>query len=601
MKSLVTTQHGQVLVANGEITVEINGERRLIASGEQLPVGATLFIPENAELEIAYEDGAIYSSQAAQSQISGTSDIDLSALDEIAAIQALIASGEDPTEGPETAAGAGTNGNEGGDFVSLGRSAEETQADSGFNTAAAPQSSFSVFNNESISSNDSPSIITNDSYTIEENGIATGNLLDNDFDNDTELTVDTFTVNGDTFTAGTEVELEGGTLVINEDGTFTFTPNDNWNGTLPDIIYTTNTGETGTVTIEVTPVDDPSILANDSNTVDEDTVATGNVLDNDSDIDNDLSVVSFEVNGETHTAGTTVELEGGKLVINADGSYTFTPNENWNGTVPVITYTTNTGSTATLTLEVTPVDDASILANDSNTVAEDTAATGNVLDNDSDIDNDLSVVSFEVDGDTYTAGTTVELEGGELVINEDGSYTFTPNDNWNGTLPVITYTTNTSSTATLTIEVTPVNDTPEFRSGNDAAGDAANVDAYDFGELNEGATSGTVVGTVIADDPDAGDSLSYSFEGGALTNGVFTINATTGVITLNQDIDDADLGTFNFNVVVTDTAGLTDIAAVTIDLNNVNEAPEFRSGIDVSGITGSVVTRAEFRSFIDVV
>ncbi|WP_220783883.1 Ig-like domain-containing protein, partial [Shewanella sairae] len=66
-------------------------------------------------------------------------------------------------------------------------------------------------------------------------------------------------------------------------------------------------------------------------------------------------------------------------------------NENWNGSVPVITYTTNTGSSATLTLEVTPVDDASILANDSNTFAEDTTATGNVLDNDTDIDNDLSV------------------------------------------------------------------------------------------------------------------------------------------------------------------------------------------------------------------
>ncbi|WP_220741696.1 Ig-like domain-containing protein, partial [Shewanella schlegeliana] len=96
----------------------------------------------------------------------------------------------------------------------------------------------------------------------------------------------------------------------------------------------------------VSPVDDPSILANDSNTIAEDTVATGNVLDNDSDIDNDLSVVSFEVNGETYTAGTTVELEGGSLVINEDGSYTFTPNDNWNGTVPVITYTTNTGESA---------------------------------------------------------------------------------------------------------------------------------------------------------------------------------------------------------------------------------------------------------------
>ncbi|WP_351090271.1 Ig-like domain-containing protein, partial [Shewanella sp. S1-49-MNA-CIBAN-0167] len=75
----------------------------------------------------------------------------------------------------------------------------------------------------------------------------------------------------------------------------------------------------------------------------------------------------------------------------------------WNGQVPVITYTTNTGETATLTIQVTPVNDASVLVNDSNSVAEDTAATGNVLDNDSDVDSDLSVVSFEVDGQTYSA------------------------------------------------------------------------------------------------------------------------------------------------------------------------------------------------------
>ncbi|MEZ9821950.1 Ig-like domain-containing protein, partial [Shewanella sp. 10N.286.45.A1] len=66
-----------------------------------------------------------------------------------------------------------------------------------------------------------------------------------------------------------------------------------------------------------------------------------------------------------------VELDGGNVVINEDGSYTFTPNENWNGNVPVITYTTNTGSTATLTIEVTPVDDPSQLVNDSNTIEED--------------------------------------------------------------------------------------------------------------------------------------------------------------------------------------------------------------------------------------
>ncbi|PHQ73781.1 MAG: hypothetical protein COB74_07610, partial [Shewanella sp.] len=305
---------------------------------------------------------------------------------------------------------------------------------------------------------DVESILANDTNTINEDSVATGNVLDNDSDIDNDLSVVSFEVDGDTYTAGTTVQLEGGTLVINEDGTYTFTPNDNWNGTVPVITYTTNTGSTATLTLNVIAIDDPSIVNNDSNTISEGETATGNVLDNDSDVDDDLTVVSFHIDGITYDAGVYVSVEGGFVVINEDGSYSFTPESNWNGTLPVITYTTNTGSTATLTLEVTPVDDPSVLANDSNTVAEDSVAIGNVLDNDSDIDNDLSVVSFEVNGETHAAGTTVELEGGELVINADGSYSFTPNDNWNGTVPVITYTTNTGSTATLTLEVTPVAD-----------------------------------------------------------------------------------------------------------------------------------------------
>ncbi|WP_299571961.1 retention module-containing protein, partial [uncultured Shewanella sp.] len=208
--------------------------------------------------------------------------------------------------------------------------------------------------------------------------------------------------------------------------------------------------------------DIPTIAVNDNITVAEDTVAEGNVLANDSDNDDTLSVTSFEINGETYPAGTSVTVDEGILVLNADGSYSFTPNENWNGNVPVITYTTNTGATATLTIEVTPVDDASVLVNDTNTVAEDTPATGNVLNNDGDVDNDLTVVSYEVDSQTIVAGTAVQLDGGSLIINEDGSYTFTPNENWNGNVPVITYTTNTGATATLTIEVTPADDPSDF-------------------------------------------------------------------------------------------------------------------------------------------
>ncbi|MDH4565090.1 RTX toxin, partial [Pseudomonas sp. BN414] len=94
--------------------------------------------------------------------------------------------------------------------------------------------------------------------------------------------------------------------------------------------------------------------------------------------------------GTTYSAGQTATLSGvGTLVINSDGSFTFTPAPNYNGPVPTATYTVTDG-TATDTGElsfgsVTPVDDASVLAADSNSVAEDSSATGNVLGNDSDV------------------------------------------------------------------------------------------------------------------------------------------------------------------------------------------------------------------------
>ncbi|MDP5147066.1 retention module-containing protein, partial [Shewanella sp. ULN5] len=461
MGTLTTSKTGTLTETQSNISLSADNKLTSVQLGQIIPSESVLVFDDNARFVITFDDGTVYSTDGdTLPQSASSAEIaNLDALDEIEALQALIASGEDPTaELPETAAGTPTGNQGDSGFVSLARTGDETIANAGFNTAAQPAAAPLAQDDTPITLNDIPSVLVNDSQTIAEDTVATGNVLDNDSDIDSDLAVVSFEVEGQSYAAGSEVTLENGVLVINADGSYTFTPNENWNGQVPVITYTTNTGLTATLTIEVTPVDDASVLANDSQTIAEDTVATGNVLDNDSDVDSDLAVVSFEVEGQSYAAGTEVTLENGMLVLNADGSYTFTPNENWNGQVPVITYTTNTGATATLIIEITPVDDPTVTENDSGVAAEDTPVTGNVLDNDSDPDSDLSVVSFEINGETYPVGTEVVLEGGVLVINADGSYTFTPNDNWNGQVPVITYTTNTGATATLTIEITPVDD-----------------------------------------------------------------------------------------------------------------------------------------------
>ncbi|MDH4565073.1 tandem-95 repeat protein, partial [Pseudomonas sp. BN414] len=324
-----------------------------------------------------------------------------------------------------------------------------------------------------------------------------GNVLDNDSDVDNTLTVASFTVTGitGTFSAGSSAVIAGvGTLTIAADGDYTFTPAQNWNGSVPQVTYTTNTGSNSTLDITVTPVNDASVLAPDTKTVAEDNPATGNVLDNDIDVDNTLTVASFSVTGLTGSfnAGDTATIANvGAFTLGSNGDYSFTPAANWNGSVPQVTYTTNTGSNSTLNITVTPVDDASALIADTETVAEDNPATGNVLGNDSDVDNTLTVASFTVSGvtGTFTAGSNAVIAGiGTLTIAANGNYTFTPVQNWNGDVPQVTYTTNTGSESTLDITVTPVNDAPQ----TNATSATGNEDTVIAVNLNGSDVDGTV-------------------------------------------------------------------------------------------------------------
>ncbi|WP_319014256.1 type I secretion C-terminal target domain-containing protein [Shewanella xiamenensis] len=102
------------------------------------------------------------------------------------------------------------------------------------------------------------------------------------------------------------------------------------------------------------------IYANDDRfTEQEDQLVTGQLLTNDHS--SNTSIVSFTVmyNGTltSFNAGQTVALSIGSLLIQANGEFKFIPNQHWSGDVPPVTYTTNTGDTATLNITVQPVAD----------------------------------------------------------------------------------------------------------------------------------------------------------------------------------------------------------------------------------------------------
>src|SRR6185295_12390718 len=218
-----------------------------------------------------------------------------------------------------------------------------------------------------------------------------------------------------------------GSVVNNGDGTVTYTPDADYNGS-DSYTYTVTAGgvtETATVNVTINAVAD---IADDSDSTNEDTAVTTNVLAND----------TFE--GSPSVTAVTQGAHG-SVLNNGDGTVTYTPNADYNGP-DSYTYTVTSGGvteTTTVTVTVSPV--ADIVA-DSATTNEDTAVTTNVLAND----------TFEDAGAAVTSMT--QGAHGSVVNNGDGTVTYTPNADYNGS-DSYTYTvTSGGVTETATVNVT---------------------------------------------------------------------------------------------------------------------------------------------------
>jgi large repetitive protein len=217
----------------------------------------------------------------------------------------------------------------------------------------------------------------------------------------------------------------------------------------------------------------------------------------------------------------------GTVVINPDGTITFTPDPNFNGPT-TITYQISDGqggfSTATISVNVAPVNDPPVAVNDVATMDEDTTLRIPVLVNDTDRDGDPLRV------------TAASTPNGTVAINPDGTISFTPTRDFFGTA-TITYTITDgnggTSTATVTVTVRDVNELP-------VDGDEALT------------TIGGVVNTINvlanATDPDR-DRLSIFFA---------EVESGQGTVTINPD------GTLNF-VAPQDFSGIAVIRYIVSD------------------------------------
>ncbi|WP_139123285.1 tandem-95 repeat protein, partial [Vibrio parahaemolyticus] len=235
-------------------------------------------------------------------------------------------------------------------------------------------------------------------------------------------------------------------LVSIENGIATISPTADWNGS--ETLTFTATDPSGesvsqTVDFTVAPVVD---IEADSADVVEDTPTIINVLGNDTFEGKDKVVSLDAENGP----------KNGTVIVNNDGTVTYTPDDNYVGK-DTFTYVVTSGGVSestTVTVNVTPVNYAPVAKDDIATTQEDTAVTIDVLPNDTDVDGDkLSIQSASV---PETQGT-VEIVDGKLV--------FTPAKNYHGDAK-ITYTVTDgqlTDEAKVTVTVNPVNDAPTIK------------------------------------------------------------------------------------------------------------------------------------------
>ncbi len=216
----------------------------------------------------------------------------------------------------------------------------------------------------------SPPNAENDTYEVATNAtlnIGVPGVLGNDTDADGDtLVVTQYLINSITYSAGNPANLTEGTITINANGGFTFTPAANYNGNIPVINYSISDGtSTDTANLAISIINTAPPVANDDyDTVEVNTtlnVPASGVLVNDNDPDNNsLLIVDFTVNGTVYTVGQIASLAEGDFTMNSDGSFSFVPTPNYTGNVPTINYTVSDGtftSTANLLLTVEPITD----------------------------------------------------------------------------------------------------------------------------------------------------------------------------------------------------------------------------------------------------
>ncbi len=350
--------------------------------------------------------------------------------------------------------------------------------------------------------------------------------------------------------------------------TVIYTPAANYNGQ-DNFAFKANDGAfdstVATVSLAVLPVNDAPVASNGTAQTNEDNPILITLSGTDFDSNGlTFSIVISPSNGSLSAIGapscTAVPNNTGTPGTNCTATVTYTPGANSGGS-DSFTFRVNDGAVdsnaATISMVVNVINDAPVASADFYNTNEDTVlSTGapGVLGNDNDIDTPAANLSAVlVSAPSHPASFT---------FNPDGSFSYTPAANYNGT-DTFTYKVKDGSTdsneATVTIAVNPVNDAPV------ATNDVYNTD--------EDTSLDVLARGVLANDNDIDTPQAD------LTAILVTGPSHAASFTLNPDgsfsyapatnFNGADSFTYKANDGVSDS----NLAMVTIAVNPVNDAP----------------------------
>ncbi|MDZ5460922.1 cadherin-like domain-containing protein [Azohydromonas lata] len=300
-----------------------------------------------------------------------------------------------------------------------------------------------------------------------------------------------------------------GTLADNGDGTWSFAPSANFNGTVA-LAYDVVDGHGGTVaatqSLNVAAV-------NDAPTGSASAVLAAGTEDNAYTITATSLLQGFtDVDGDT-LAVANLTATNGTLANNGNGSWTFSPAANYNGTVQ-LSYSVTDGhggsAAATQSFSLAAVNDAP-------TGSASAALAAGTEDNAYTISATSLLQGFsDVDGDTL-AVANLTATNGTLANNGDGSWTFSPAANYNGTVQLsysVTDGHGGSAAAAQSFNIAAVNDAPDIRlTGLDSASKT----------LKETDAGLSTSGTLSINDVDTADTVAST------VTGVTTSGTTAGL------------------------------------------------------------------------